>query len=89
MKYEVCVEAPRTPSLKASGRWVVEADSRDEALALVMTNAQAKWWPQGSIWNIRAGDSAVPAACGSAAADRGQAVTGSRSRGALVATGLP
>lgn len=55
MKYEVCVESPQTASLKGSGRWVVEAGSRDEALGLVMTNAQAKWWPQGSIWKIRDG----------------------------------
>jgi len=57
MKYEVCVEAPQTASLKGSGRWVVEADSRDEALGLVMTNGQAKWWPQGSTWKICDGNS--------------------------------
>ena len=60
MKYEVCVEAPHTPSLKASGRWVVEADSRDEALALVLTNDQAKWWPLDSAWRIRDEKSETP-----------------------------
>lgn len=69
MKYEVCVQAPRTRSLAASCRWLVEADSRDEALALVMTHGHAQWWPQGSTWNIRDEDREVSAAsCGVALA---------------------
>lgn len=89
MKYEVCVEAPRTRTLAASGRWLVEADSPDEALALVMTHGHANWWPQGSIWNVRDGDSEAWAACCGTPADRGQVATGRRSRGALVPAGLP
>ena len=69
MKYEVCVEAPRTRSLAASGRWLVEADSRDEALALVMTYGHAAWWPQGSTWNIRDKDRESSEACCRTAAD--------------------
>ena len=52
MRFLVSVETPKTSLLRAAGDWVVDADSREAALAMVMDRADPRWWPRGSTWTI-------------------------------------
>ncbi len=52
MRFLVSVQTPKTSLLRAAGDWVVDADSREAALAMVMDRADPRWWPRGSTWTI-------------------------------------
>jgi hypothetical protein len=54
MRFLVSVQSPKTPGLQAAGDWLVDAEDREMALALVQERAVSQWWPSGSTWTVNA-----------------------------------
>ena len=52
MRFLVSVQSPETPGLLAAGDWLVDAEDREMALAIVQERAVSQWWPSGSIWTV-------------------------------------
>jgi hypothetical protein len=62
MRFVVSVQSPKTTGLQAAGDWLVDAEDRETALAIVQKQAISQWWPSGSTWTVSADreESAVP-----------------------------
>jgi hypothetical protein len=52
MRFLVSVQSPKIPGLQAAGDWLVDAEDRDLALAVVQERAASQWWPRGSTWTV-------------------------------------
>jgi hypothetical protein len=52
MRFLVSVQTPKTSPMRAAGDWIVDAESRETALAVVMDRADPRWWPCGSTWTV-------------------------------------
>ena len=53
MRFLVSVQTPDNSPMHAAGDWIVDAESREVALAVVMDRADCRWWPCGSTWSVR------------------------------------
>ncbi|MCH5377090.1 MAG: hypothetical protein JJ992_24265 [Planctomycetes bacterium] len=53
MRFLVTVQSPRTPCFQAAGDWLIEAENREMALAVVKDRADSRWWPVGSVWTVQ------------------------------------
>jgi hypothetical protein len=62
MRFLVSVQSPKTAGLQAAGDWLVDADDRETALAVVQKQAMSQWGPSGSTWTVSTHleESAVP-----------------------------
>jgi hypothetical protein len=54
MRFLVSVQSPKIPGLQAAGDWLVDAEDRELALAVVQERAVSQWWPRGSTWTVNA-----------------------------------
>ncbi len=52
MRFVVSVQSPRTSPLQAAGDWLIDAENREMALAVVKDRANSRWWPEGSTWTV-------------------------------------
>ncbi len=52
MRFLVSVQAPKSSNLQANGNWLVDAENREIALAIVQEQAVSSWWPSGSKWTV-------------------------------------
>jgi len=51
-RFCISVDSPPESAVLASGRWTVEAETREHALARVLPFVSPKWWPPGSAWQV-------------------------------------
>jgi hypothetical protein len=52
MLFCVSVDSPANARVKSSGRWTVDAEDGEHAIAELLTYVSAKLWPAGSVWKL-------------------------------------
>lgn len=52
MRFLVSVQSPKNPAFQAAGDWLIDAENREMALAVVKDRADSRWWPEGSTWTV-------------------------------------
>lgn len=52
MLFCITVESATESSVKASGRWTVDAEDGEQAIFNLLRATSLKLWPPGSEWNL-------------------------------------
>jgi hypothetical protein len=75
MQFCIQVESPATQTIRASGRWSVEAEDSQQAIVRLLGSDFSGYWGKGSVWHISdvcddcpcqwtsTGGGAIPRAC--------------------------
>ena len=52
MEFCITVESPPTQSVRASGRWCIEAEDSEQAVVMLLDSYLSAYWGKGSVWKI-------------------------------------